>query len=169
VAVKDTWIDPLRKYTEGAILRMLNKAGIKGIPTLIYEGQVSAKVYDKDADDQQTTVNHSTHLIRAILEQYASSEGTYQLWVLYCLVTEPVGFLVTDFRSLTELLVTFLDFVVVHKGALEKARILHCNISLVNLLLAFIPAEQSDHHSFMDHIPSGSQLTLCEKISKLQR
>lgn len=110
VAVKDTWIDPLRKYTEGAILRILNKAGIEGVPLLIYEGQVSTKVCDNDGN--QTTVNNSTHSVRAVLERYACSEGTFQLRVLYRLVTEPVGSLVTDFRSLAELIVAFLDFVV---------------------------------------------------------
>ncbi|KAF8432111.1 hypothetical protein L210DRAFT_865123, partial [Boletus edulis BED1] len=65
----------------------------------------------------------------------------YQLWVLYHLVTKPVGSIVTAFWSLAELLVAFLDFIVAHQGAMEKAHILHCDDSLVNLLLAFITTE----------------------------
>jgi len=37
IVVKDSWIDPLRKYTEGGILAKLNKAGVKGVPKLIHE------------------------------------------------------------------------------------------------------------------------------------
>ncbi|KAI6018244.1 hypothetical protein PISMIDRAFT_107687, partial [Pisolithus microcarpus 441] len=37
VVVKDSWIDPLWKYTEGRILSILNAHKIKGIPTLIHE------------------------------------------------------------------------------------------------------------------------------------
>ncbi|KAI6039187.1 hypothetical protein EDC04DRAFT_2523982, partial [Pisolithus marmoratus] len=40
VAVKDSWIDPLRKYTEGKILSILNACKIEGIPTLVHEEQV---------------------------------------------------------------------------------------------------------------------------------
>ena len=32
IVVKDSWINPLRKYTEGNILARLNEAGIKGVP-----------------------------------------------------------------------------------------------------------------------------------------
>ena len=81
VAVKDTWIDPLRKYTEGTILHILNKARIEGVPTLIYDGQVTTKTYDKHG--MQTTINNSMHHIWAALKRYASSAGSYQLWVLY--------------------------------------------------------------------------------------
>ncbi|KAI5985786.1 hypothetical protein EDD15DRAFT_2373882 [Pisolithus albus] len=42
VAVKDSRIDPLQKYTEGRILSILNVHEIEGVPTLIHEQQVKA-------------------------------------------------------------------------------------------------------------------------------
>ncbi|KAG6370269.1 hypothetical protein JVT61DRAFT_12217 [Boletus reticuloceps] len=185
VAVKDSWIDPLRKFTEGAILRILNKAGIEGIPTLIYDRQVMTKVDNKNGG--QTMANQSTHCVRATLQRYPSSQGTYQLQVLYRLVTESVGSLVTDFWSLGELLVSFLDFVVgehllisvsrafrltphcsAHKDALERTGILHHDISLVNLLLAFSKSKWSNHRMFMDHLSLVSWHALCTRIESMQ-
>lgn len=168
VVVKNNWIDPLRKFTEGAILQILNKAGIEGIPTLIYEVQVTTQAYNKN--DGQTMVNQSTHHVCATLQWYP----------------KPVGSLVTDFHSLGELLVSFLDFVIgkhsfvyvarevwqtqhcsAHRDALEKAGILHYDISLMNLLLTFLKTKQNNHYMLMDHLPSMSWLTLCMRINGL--
>ena len=40
IVVKDSWIDPLRKYMEGNILARLNEASVKGVPKFIHEQQV---------------------------------------------------------------------------------------------------------------------------------
>lgn len=58
VAVKDSWIDPLRKYTEGIILHILAQYGIEGVPELVAEGQVSSRHFHDNTD-----INISTHFI----------------------------------------------------------------------------------------------------------
>ena len=104
VAVKDSWIDPLRKYTEGKVLSILNACKIEGVPTLIHEEQVKAH------DPSASHINCSTHLLRAYLSRYKTSP--YYLHVLSRIITHPVGDLITEFSCLGELLVAFLDYVV---------------------------------------------------------
>ncbi|KAI6035967.1 hypothetical protein BKA83DRAFT_110339, partial [Pisolithus microcarpus] len=60
VVVKDLWIDPLQKYTEGKILSILNMHKIEGVPTLICEQQVKAPNLSANA---KSTVNSSTHFL----------------------------------------------------------------------------------------------------------
>ena len=106
VVVKDSWIDPLRKYTEGKILSILNDHGIEGVPKLIHEQQI--KTFHPTIPGK--TVNSSTHFLRAPLAH--RERGSYYLRVLSRIITEPVGDLITEFSCLGELLVAFLDYVI---------------------------------------------------------
>lgn len=110
VVVKDSWIDPLRKYSEGYILATLNDAGVTGVPTLLQEQQV--QVPHPTRPDE--LFNSSTHLIHALLPPANRNvKGRqYQLRVLSRLITTPVGLSISNFDSLTELLVVFIDYVV---------------------------------------------------------
>lgn len=144
VVVKDSWIDPLRRYTEGRVLKMLKKAGVHGVPTLTHEQQVRTL-----HPVTREIVNHSTHIFRTLLS--GSSEPSYYLRVLSRLVSRPRGYPIFDFNSLAELLVALVDclggaskpvspepkhsLLVVHRNALRRAGILHRDISLFNLLL----------------------------------
>lgn len=107
VAVKDSWIDPLRKYTEGKILSILNAHKIEGVPTLVHEQQVQTP-YPSSIPD--IMVNSSTHFLRTLLSQRKT--GFYHLRVLSRIITQPVGNPITEFSCLGELLVAFLDYVV---------------------------------------------------------
>ena len=40
VVIKDSWVDPLQRYTEGRILKILEMAGVKGVLILVHEQQV---------------------------------------------------------------------------------------------------------------------------------
>ena len=106
VVVKDSWTDPLRKYTEGMILHILEQHGIEGVPTLVSEQQV--KTLLRDPKRLRTTVNHSTHFLFLALPRNSS----FQLRILSRLVSQPVGKLILEFSSLGELLVAFLDHIV---------------------------------------------------------
>ena len=105
IMVKDSWIDPLRKFTEGSILAKLNKAGVKGIPKLIHEQQVQGP-HPLCLDSK---VNQSTHFLRTLLSHI--KVPSYHIHVLSCLLTEPLGQRIFDFSSLAELLVVFIDYV----------------------------------------------------------
>ena len=105
IVVKDSWIDPLWKFTEGSILAKLNKAGVKGIPKLIHEQQVQGP-HPLCLDSK---VNQSTHFLRTLLSHI--KVPSYHIHVLSCLLTEPLGQRIFDFSSLAELLVVFIDYV----------------------------------------------------------
>ncbi|KAF9230846.1 hypothetical protein BU15DRAFT_83115 [Melanogaster broomeanus] len=132
VVVKDSWIDPLRKYTEGIILVMLNDKRVGGIPTLVHEQQVKGP--HPSLQSQDAKLNQSMHTIRSLL---GPIDKFYYLCVMSRLVTWPIGLPITDFSCCAELLVAFLDYVITHKDAIEKAGILHRDISLLNILLTF--------------------------------
>ncbi|KAF8545661.1 hypothetical protein OG21DRAFT_1492086 [Imleria badia] len=119
VVVKDSWNDPLRKYTEGMILHILEQHGIEGVPMLVSEQQVKTLI--RDPKHPHTTVNHSTHFLFSALPR----DSSFQLQVLSRLVSQPVGQLILEFSSIGELLVAFLDHIITHKNALEVAGILH--------------------------------------------
>lgn len=109
VVIKDSWIDPLRKYTEGSILALLNAAGVVGVPMLVHEEQVQGPHPTRP----NVLINKSTHLLRSILSEASRSADhrQYQLRVLSRLITEPIGFEILGFNSLAELLVVFIDYV----------------------------------------------------------
>ena len=109
IVIKDSWIDPLRKYTEGTILKMLNAAGVVGVPTLIHEEQVKAP----HPTQLGLLFNNSTHLLRALLSKANcnADQHQYQLRVLSRLITTPIGTEVLKFNSLAELLVVFINYV----------------------------------------------------------
>ncbi|KAI6104981.1 hypothetical protein EDD16DRAFT_1714339 [Pisolithus croceorrhizus] len=131
VAMKDLWIDSLRKYTKGKILSILDVYKVKGIPTLVHEEQVKVP-YPSVIEGLQ--LSSSTHFLQAYLAHYKTNP--YYLCVLSCIVTHPVGDLITEFSCLGELLVAFLDYIVSHKNMVEVTHVLHHDISLFNLLLA---------------------------------
>ncbi|KAI6000082.1 hypothetical protein EDD15DRAFT_2362646 [Pisolithus albus] len=166
VAVKDSWIDPLRKYTEGRILSILNAHEIEGVPMLIHEQQVKAPSLATVANP---LVNSSTHFLRVHLSRFKTSP--YFLRVLSHIMTQPIGALITEFSCLGELLVAFLDYVVAHKNAVEVAHILHRDISLFNLFLASV-TQRSDHKSFVERmtgLSTEAQVELCGRIAKLKQ
>ncbi|KAF8546459.1 hypothetical protein OG21DRAFT_1491185 [Imleria badia] len=107
VVLKDLWIDPLQTYTEGMILCLLNKKGIQGVPSLVYEGQVRTPLV------AGWEILANTYFIRSLLLRNPTSlPCDYHLCILYCLITQPVGILITEFHSLGELLVAFLDYII---------------------------------------------------------
>ena len=105
IVVKDSWIDPLRKFTEGGILARLNKAGVRGVPKFIHEQQVQGP----HPSLPDSKVNQSTHFIRTLLVRLKAPH--YHVRVLSRLLTELVGQRIFDFSSLAELLVAFIDYV----------------------------------------------------------
>ena len=106
MVVKDSWIDPLRKYTEGMILHILEKYGVEGVPTLVSEEQVKTQLWTPDS--QQPVVNSSMHFLLSVLPP----NSPLHLQILSRLVSRPASHLILEFASLRELLVTFLDYIV---------------------------------------------------------
>ena len=52
IVVKDSWINPLWKFTKGSILAKLNKASVKGVPKLIDEQQVQGPSFTSRLQSQ---------------------------------------------------------------------------------------------------------------------
>ncbi|KAI5984240.1 hypothetical protein EDC04DRAFT_2914418 [Pisolithus marmoratus] len=140
VIVKDSWIDPLQRFMEGCLLARLNDANVEGVAWLIHKQQVQGPHLSHGG----VKINMSTHLLHKLLWQLDNRQ--YQLHVLSCLLMEPVGMQIMSFSSLAQLLVAFIDYVLTHKDAIDKAKVLHCNISLLNLLLVhWSPSTNGDH------------------------
>ena len=106
VIVKDSWIDPLRKYTEGMILSMLNDKGVEGVPRFVHEQQVET-YHPQSRPNNVMVVNNSTHTLHS-----AVTDHFYYLRVLCRTITTPVGVSIAEFSCLGELLVAFLDYIV---------------------------------------------------------
>ncbi|KAG6373554.1 hypothetical protein JVT61DRAFT_6197 [Boletus reticuloceps] len=158
VVVKDSWIDPLRKSTEGMILHRLKKYQIEGVPMLISEEHVKKSL--RDSEHLDMTVNHSTHFLRSALPQ----DSVFDLRILSHLVSRPVGKLTVEFSSLGELLIAYLDHIITHKDALEVAGVLHRDISPSNLF--FAPARNwTNHRKLMDHLSGKAQQRLFSRSS----
>lgn len=104
VVVKDSFVDPLRRYTEGKILKILAGKKIEGIPVLIHEQQVQLP-HPLDGD----LVNQSTHILRSLVTEPLPPRCKYHLRVLSRLVTMPKGDPIFEFSSLAELLVGIID------------------------------------------------------------
>ncbi|KAG6374959.1 hypothetical protein JVT61DRAFT_3716 [Boletus reticuloceps] len=91
VVVKDSWVDPLRQYTEGRILRILEKANVQCVPRLVHEQQVRTQ-----HPITRNFLNHLTHILCSLIDGSPNPS---------------------------------------HHDALKHAGILHCNVSLFNLLV----------------------------------
>ncbi|KAF9227896.1 hypothetical protein BS17DRAFT_813772 [Gyrodon lividus] len=89
--------------------------------------------------------------------------------VLSRLITQPVGVLITEFSCLGELLVAFLDYIVAHKYALQTAGVLHRDISLINLLLAFRKTKRTNYQMFKDLLKAEAWKRLRDKLDCLTR
>lgn len=120
VVLKDSWIDPLRKFTEGGMLARLNDANVEGVPLLLNEQQVQGPHPSRT----DVKMNMSTHFLRTLLS-VSYNRPSYQLRVLSRLLTEPFGVSITSFSSLAELLVAFIDYVS-SVSLLVRASRLHC-------------------------------------------
>ncbi|KAI5982433.1 hypothetical protein EDD15DRAFT_2180884 [Pisolithus albus] len=105
VVIKDSFVDPLRRYTEGKILKILEDNEIKGVPRLLHEQQVQAS-HPLDSDLQ---LNQSTHILRSLIKDPLPADCKYHLRVLSRLVSTPKGDPIYDFSSLAELLVGLID------------------------------------------------------------
>lgn len=127
VVIKDCWIDPLRKYTEGSILATLNAAGITGVPEIVNEEQVRGP----HPTLQTNIFNNSTHLLRASLPSgvnlKANKHSCYQLRVLSRLLTTPVGLEILQLDSLAGLLVAFIDYVLSTLSPMHQLRFVLIN------------------------------------------
>ncbi|KAI5988016.1 hypothetical protein EDD15DRAFT_2199193 [Pisolithus albus] len=163
IVVKDSWIDPLRKFTEGSMLAKLNDVNVKGVPQLIHEQQVQGP----HPSHAEMKVNMSMHFLRRLVSQ--SGGRQYQLRVLFCLLTEPLGIQIMAFSSLAQLLIAFLDYVQIHKDAIVKAKVLHRDISWLNLLLVVWDASRGDSHclDFLDHLLPETHEHLQAKIQEI--
>ncbi|KAI9457679.1 hypothetical protein HD554DRAFT_2301350, partial [Boletus coccyginus] len=103
VVVKDTWVDPLRRYTEGRILKILERAKVKGVPRLVHEQQVQTEHLVT-----RQILNHSTRILRSLVS-VTDCDPPYDLRVLSRMVSKPRGYPIFDFTSLAELLVALID------------------------------------------------------------
>ncbi|KAL6306259.1 hypothetical protein BKA93DRAFT_169524 [Sparassis latifolia] len=116
-------VDHVDIEKEGDVLRKLNDASVKNVPTLVCHGDVL---------DQQTLtqavweeVNGPTPAARRPLKKHTH----------YRLVVKEVGYPLAEFKEGFELVKVVYDCLIAHQQAYEKLHLLHRDISVGNILM----------------------------------
>ncbi|EPQ56343.1 hypothetical protein GLOTRDRAFT_40249, partial [Gloeophyllum trabeum ATCC 11539] len=123
-AIKDYWTDKSRASTEA---KLLSKAkGVEGVPTLVAHDIITF-------NGKQDT----TGLVRKVLDNplYREQWEIFDIRVHRRLVLMPFAMPIYYFKTKKELIGAFIDTIQAHKDLLEKAKILHRDISISNLML----------------------------------
>ncbi|KAH9947387.1 hypothetical protein B0H21DRAFT_739347 [Amylocystis lapponica] len=130
VFLKDTWrVDGDGITKEGAILRELARKKVRNIPTVVCHGDVQGQ--------GQETVNQAHWKPPRPRHRRGLAESVNPLkrHHHYRLVEKEVGRPLDDFENGRELLVLILDCIHAHQDAVEKANLLHRDISAGNILI----------------------------------
>uniref|UniRef100_A0A0W0FNH0 Fungal-type protein kinase domain-containing protein n=1 Tax=Moniliophthora roreri TaxID=221103 RepID=A0A0W0FNH0_MONRR len=118
VYLKDTWrILVEDQEQEGKIYSALKATGVKGIPDVLAHGDAPGR--------WQETVTH----------EEPSGTASLRVHRHYFIVFKQVGRNLWHFKTTLELVKAIRDAVQAHKDALEKAKILHRDISAGNILI----------------------------------
>ncbi|KAF8548220.1 hypothetical protein OG21DRAFT_1489573 [Imleria badia] len=73
-----------------------------------------------------------------------------------------------SFSSLTELLVAFIDYVLIHYNAIDKAKVLHRDISLLNLLLTSWDRSRKAHRlDFLNDLAPETHMCLQSQMKDI--
>ncbi|KAI0916061.1 hypothetical protein AcV5_003504 [Taiwanofungus camphoratus] len=146
VFLKDAWRVNLPGIDkEGNVVRFLNEKGVNHVPTLVCHGDIDSQctvVQDLWTSTNLPMVSNSPPgtLQLAVATTEAVSSPVHRRNPLkrhthYRLVTAEVGRPMSDFRTGSELVTIMCHCLQAHGEAVEKAQILHRDISAGNLLI----------------------------------
>ncbi|KAL6308499.1 hypothetical protein BKA93DRAFT_762728 [Sparassis latifolia] len=125
VFLKDTWrLDQPEHKTEGAVLEVLKKAKVTNVPTLVCHGDI--------ARHHTRTRDFFKPKDKPRVDPFEDPPSKY---VHYRLVANEVCCPLEDFEEGKELLQIIVDCMDAHRQAVEKAALMHCNISNGNTLI----------------------------------
>ncbi|KAH9950842.1 hypothetical protein B0H21DRAFT_462975 [Amylocystis lapponica] len=125
VFLKDAWrVDMPDIEREGDVLQTLNDTGVRNIPTVLCHGDILAQ--------RTVTQDFSHHDSESWLSQRS---GQFKPHRHYRLVEKEVGQALEDFCGSRDLVLIVVDCLYAHSDAVEKAGILHRDISAGNLLM----------------------------------
>ncbi|KAI5989133.1 hypothetical protein EDD15DRAFT_2370985 [Pisolithus albus] len=110
-----------------------------------------------------TIVSSPTHALRSAVQSHVRYHAPSRI------ITVPASAALTEFSSLGELLVGFLDCMVAHLDAVEAADVLHCDVSLTNLLLSPQNGHRNNHGRFMENLSAQQKEYLSKRIDSLAR
>ncbi|KAH9949650.1 hypothetical protein B0H21DRAFT_889526 [Amylocystis lapponica] len=120
VFLKDTWrIDLPDTEREGDVLQTLNKNGVRNIPTVLCHGDILAQYTE--------TQNYEI--------EESPARNRLKTYCHYRLVEKEVGQALEEFYDSQDLVSVVVDCLFAHSDAVEKAGILHRDISSGNLLM----------------------------------
>ncbi|KAI0935014.1 hypothetical protein AcV7_003930 [Taiwanofungus camphoratus] len=160
VFLKDAWrVDLPGIDKEGDVLRVLNKEGVQYVPTLVCHGDVGEQRtiaqriweqnHEKDRGDRNASENDA-------------KRNPLKAHTHYRLVTAEVGRPLSDFEDGFELVCTIYECMKGHMQAVEKAGILHRDISSGNMLIV----EQTDESGKMVRLGMLNDWELSKPLSK---
>ncbi|KAJ7248584.1 hypothetical protein B0H12DRAFT_716381 [Mycena haematopus] len=128
--IKDTWDDDSRPYAEAQILHMA--ASVYGVPKLVADIIVKVNNVEGRTDRLRSHLPPPTESsARELHEIYSQIEKRVHRRV----VLTPFGHALSTFASRKELISVFIDAVKAHRDLYEKAKVLHRDISVNNILL----------------------------------
>ncbi|KAI0753136.1 hypothetical protein C8Q80DRAFT_1095930, partial [Daedaleopsis nitida] len=128
VWLKDTWrrIRDAEYEQEGGVLADLNRAGVRGVPTLVCH---------EDVLDHRINLSKTLDRVHPGRRRAINRSGAQIEYVHYRMVVREVGVPVDEFRDGKELVTVILDCIRAHRDACKLAGILHRDISPGNLLM----------------------------------
>ncbi|OBZ74038.1 hypothetical protein A0H81_06280 [Grifola frondosa] len=137
VHLKDQWrYDFPNVLREGDVLEMLNYAGVSNVPTLVCHGDVREQC--TETQDRWTALPESVPGIS--LQDTNNDKEEWKPYppkrhMHYRIVEKEVGKSLKEFKDSLSLVKHILDGVTAHEEAVEKAGILHRDVSAGNLLI----------------------------------
>ncbi|KAI9062376.1 hypothetical protein FKP32DRAFT_1574173, partial [Trametes sanguinea] len=134
VFLKDCWrVVDGRSEREGDILSDLNQKGVTNIPTILYHGDVAGQVKKFQALCKLMHATQATGTLEDIQSDVAGYPTVQRQH--YRLVVREVGLPLQEFRSGQELVSVIIDAVMAHEDAFKRAKVLHRDISVGNILI----------------------------------
>lgn len=123
-AIKDYWTDRTRASVEADLLEKAK--GVQGVPKLVEHDVITFQGKED-----------TTGLVRKILDnpRYREQWEMFDIRVHRRLVMTPFALPIYYFRTKKEPIKGFMDCIQAHKDLLEKAKILHRDISIKNIML----------------------------------
>ncbi|KAL6308505.1 hypothetical protein BKA93DRAFT_822250 [Sparassis latifolia] len=120
VFLKDAWrVSGAGMQKEGDALRTLQKAGVTHVPTLVCHGDIGGQI--------------------SSTQEHVAPGQPNDTYVHYRLVVEQVCRPIHGHRSGLELVRIIADCVDAHQQAVEKAGLMHCDVSVDNILMVERP------------------------------
>ncbi|KAI0927318.1 hypothetical protein AcV5_007876 [Taiwanofungus camphoratus] len=156
VFLKDAWrVDLPGIQKEGDVVRTLNEKEVEHVPTLVCHGDIGSQCTVVQDLWEPANVSAAPGLVSD--QASVTTDADSHKWnplkrhTHYRLVEAEVGRPLSDFRTGRELVKLICDSIKAHRQAVEKANILHRDISAGNILILQYERRDSDGTTWISY------------------